>query len=151
IEPLYVLGRIDELAALGECGLVVKEQRELAELARIGKRLEIFHDRMGDVELEHRLRGWRLLAARLKNATERCAEIVLPEHQARRRVLQARCHLHFRDALPERVLHALEQRLALLELLARRLAVGFALESTELEVAARSILEPLALECRDLP
>src|SRR6185312_1520098 len=53
--------------------------------------------------------------------------------------------------LTECVLDALQQGLALFELLARGLAVGIALESAELEIAARRILEALAFERLDLP
>src|SRR5207302_2058028 len=58
---------------------------------------------------------------------------------------QALAEASFADALPERVLDALEQSLALLELGIVLLAVDIARQCAELQVPARGILEALAL------
>ena len=78
------------------------------------------------------------------------AEVVLAQHQARRRLVQARADPHFLDALAERVLDALEQALALLQLLVVLLRSASLSSVAELEVAARGVLEALALELVEL-
>ncbi len=74
-------------------------------------------------------------------------DFLLAEHETGWRFTQPRADAHLRDTIPERVLHALEQRLALLERLFLALAIRLAGERAELEVTARDILEALAFEC----
>src|SRR6516162_7687406 len=75
---------------------------------------------------------------------------MLPEHQTRRRFLEALTDTHFADALPQSVLDALQQPLALLELRVVLLAIGSALQPGELQVATRGILEALAFVALDV-
>ena len=108
--------------------------------------LEILHEVMVDVELEHRFARRRLLAGGLERAAQRRRQVVFARDQHRGRILEARADAHFGDAFAERILDALEQRLALLELRLDLLLVGRAREATELEIAARRVLELLAFE-----
>src|SRR5581483_4457957 len=87
-----------------------------------------------------------LLAGGRQDPAHTRPEIVLAEHQTRRRIGETRAHPHFHDPLADRILHPLEQALAFLQLLLTALALGLALERPELEIAARRILEALARE-----
>src|SRR6185312_14911517 len=102
-----------------------------------GEPIEVLHQRMTGIELERRLRLRNLLARGREDPPHADAEIVLPEHQARRGFGEARADAHFQHPVADRILHPLEQALALLQLRLAALTVGFALERPELEIAAR--------------
>src|SRR6185437_12902597 len=150
VEPLHELGRIAELAALGELRLVMKDQRQLLEARLVSEAIEMPHQRMSDIELERRFRLRDALARGGEDPAHAGPEVVLTQHQTSGGVGQARAHPHLRDPLADRILDPLEQALALLQLLVMVLAVRLALECPELEIAARGILEALAREAVDV-
>src|SRR5262245_33208649 len=55
VEPVHEGGRIRELRAFGQRRLLEQHQREIAELVRVVTLLEVLHQVVIDVELEHRL------------------------------------------------------------------------------------------------
>src|SRR4051812_6466991 len=92
VEPLHEGAWIGELGAFGQHRLLIEHQREIAELGRVGALLEIFHEVMPDIELEHRLRVRRLLASRFQHAAQRRRDVVLAGDQHRRGVLETGAH-----------------------------------------------------------
>src|SRR5437762_12652524 len=72
------------------------------------------------------------------------------DHETGRRLAQALADAYLRHALPECVLDALQQSLALPEARIVLLAIGVAREPPELEVPARGVLEALALVAVEL-
>src|SRR5215469_16338594 len=76
---------------------------------------------------------------------------MLPDHEDCGGFPEALAETHLADALAEGVLDALQQPLALLQLLVVLLAIGGAREAPELQVAARSVLEALAFVALDVP
>ena len=135
-----------KLRAFGEQGLLVDHQRQLAEVLGVLALLQILHEVMLDVELEHRLAGRRLLPGRFQHAPQRRGHVVLAGDQHRGGILEPRAHAHLGDAVAERILDPLEQRLAFLELRLGLFLVGGAREPAELQIAARGVLEFLAFE-----
>src|SRR5690242_13374154 len=89
VQALHELRRIAELAAFRQLRLLVEEQRQLLEALAVGEAVEMLHQRMPDIELERRLRLRNLLACGLENAPHAGADIVLTQHQTRRRLGEA--------------------------------------------------------------
>src|SRR5579864_8963686 len=100
---------------------------------------------MRHVHLEQRAPCRGFLARRLENAPQPVAEVMLTEDETGGGFLEPIAEAHLGDALPERILDALEQALALLELGVMARLVGCARETAELQVAASGVLEALAL------
>src|SRR5215472_2810422 len=145
IQPPHVIRRVGKRRSLGERRLVVQQLRELVELARARTPVEILHQRVRDVHLEQRARLRDLLAGGREDAPHGLGQIMFPDHQDRGGFFEALAETHLADTLAEGVLDAFQQPLALLELLVALLAVRVVRETPELEVAARRVLEALAL------
>src|SRR5881392_1208637 len=76
IEPLNESSRIGELGAFGQHRLLEDHQRELVELGSVFATLQILHQVMFDIELQHRLARGSLLARSLERTPQRRRDVV---------------------------------------------------------------------------
>ena len=151
IEPLHVLGRISRAGApsasaawsYSSCASSLNCASSLTASRYFTSGCSTFSSSTGRAA-----GGFWPAAARMRRICS--AEIVLAEHQAGRRIRQPRADAHLGHPLAEGVLDALQQPLAFLELGVALPAVGLARQPAKLQVAARRVLEALALETLDL-
>src|ERR1700712_1792237 len=87
VDPLHIGRRILELAAFGEQRLVEEDVREGVEMRAA---VEALDERMLDVDLERRLAPRRRLPGLLQEPREVTADVAFLDHEAGRRVDQAR-------------------------------------------------------------
>src|SRR5450756_2307175 len=102
------------------------------------------------VQLESRLGFRHLLAGGRQDTPHARAHIVLAENEARRRLCQANARAYFLNTVAQNVLDALEESFAFLHRLIALLAIRFGLQVSQLQIAARRILEALVLELIEL-
>src|SRR3984957_16218933 len=150
VEPLYVLRRVRELAALGERRLLIQNLRELLELPLIPDTLEILHQRMLDIQLERGLGLRHLLSRGREDAPHVSTHVMLAQGEAGGRIRQTRADTHRLDSIAHSVFNALQEAFALLQLVLMMFLLFLCLEAAELEIPARGILELLTLEVVDL-
>ena len=115
VQPLHVRGGIRELPALGERGLIVKELRQLGELLGVARACRDTSRADGStLSSSTGFDSGTFCPAACEHAAHVGAELVLASTSTAGESLQARADAHVAHAIAERILHALEQRLALL-------------------------------------
>src|SRR4029079_7631442 len=115
IEPLNESPGIGKLSPFGQHRLFEDHQCELVELGGILAILQILHQVMFDIELEHRLAGRSLLSRGFQRTPQRRGDVMFAGSQHRGGILETSTDARFGDPVSESILDALEQRFALLE------------------------------------
>src|SRR6185437_13025516 len=114
VHPLHEGGRVGQLGAGGDLGLLQQQVGEVLRLAFVGFGFHALEQRMARVDLQHGLALGQFLASFAQQAREVRRHLVIAERKAGRRVGEAGGNLDLAHALAEQVLEFLQQGLGLL-------------------------------------